>query len=255
MSRPILIGTDEAYNAPGKSLVQVAFPGHGAFTYFNDSFPLRPGDVVFVDGKLEGIRGRVTQITYNFKIKTSDYHRVIAVADTKVHGEFFFAGSHFVTFDPHALPVEQARGWFLPPADGADCEQGWDDFRFPLADLRQMKAAPQIAERGYDYYVKDRVSYLCVDDTRGYAIVEGTHPYEVEFEYRDGQIGKLTCSCYCTYPCKHEVAALLQLTDLLNHIEQHYHTDFWDATYFAAILKPIFMSAAVNSKESGSLTL
>ena len=58
---------------PRKSLVQVRFPGKGmALSYYNDLFDLKPGDLVYVDGKLEGQLGRVVEISYNFKIKLSD---------------------------------------------------------------------------------------------------------------------------------------------------------------------------------------
>ena len=70
---------------------------------------------IFVEGKLEGFRGHVVDVCYTFKIKLSDYKRVISVADTKVHGEFHFAGSHFVTFDRSALPYEQIITWFKAP--------------------------------------------------------------------------------------------------------------------------------------------
>lgn len=93
---------------PRKSLVQVRFPGKGmALTYFNDLYDLKVSDQVYVDGKLEGQLGRITEISYNFKIKISDYKKVIAVVDTTVHGQFYMAGSHFITFDPATLPAVQ----------------------------------------------------------------------------------------------------------------------------------------------------
>ena len=55
------------------------------------------GDIVFVEGKLESVRGRFTEVNYNFRIKLSDYKRVIVVADTNVIGQFCITGSHFVT--------------------------------------------------------------------------------------------------------------------------------------------------------------
>ena len=102
---------------PRRSVVQVKFPGRGmALAYYNDRFDLRKGDQVYVDGKLEGQRGQVTEVSYNFKIKISDYKRVIAVVDTRVKGRFFMAGSHFVTFDPAALPAAKVALWFRAPA-------------------------------------------------------------------------------------------------------------------------------------------
>ena len=79
--------------APRKSLVKVYFPQRGTnLSYFNDQFDLHVGDIVYVDGKLEGLQGRVTAVNYSFKIKLSDYKRVIAVADTHISGELRWAG-------------------------------------------------------------------------------------------------------------------------------------------------------------------
>ena len=69
--------------APRPSVVQVRFPDWTKdLAYYNDRFDLKAGDFVYVDGKLAGKRGRVTQVNYNFKIKRSDYQQVIATADT-----------------------------------------------------------------------------------------------------------------------------------------------------------------------------
>lgn len=69
--------------ASRKSLVQVYFPDRNTtLTYFNDRFDLYCGDLVYVDGKLTGLIGRITDVNYNFKIKISDYKRVIALVDT-----------------------------------------------------------------------------------------------------------------------------------------------------------------------------
>ncbi len=78
-----------------------------------------------------------------------------------------------------------------------------------------MKVSAAVAERGHDYYQRNKVRYICVDGSRGYAIVEGSEAYEVEFSYRGGEISDLTCSCFCSYPCKHAFAAMLQLKETL----------------------------------------
>ena len=54
--------------APRKSVVQVYFAGRNmTLAYYNDQFDLHRGDMVYVDGKLEGMSGRVTEVNYNFK--------------------------------------------------------------------------------------------------------------------------------------------------------------------------------------------
>ena len=58
--------------APVRSLVRIYFPDRNqTLTYYNDQFDLHKGDLVYVDGKLEGMLGRVTEVNYNFKIKIS----------------------------------------------------------------------------------------------------------------------------------------------------------------------------------------
>lgn len=242
---------------PKKSVVQVKFPGRGmALAYYNDLFDLHTGDWVYVDGKLEGQRGRVVEVNYNFKIKVSDYKHVIALVDTAVSGQFFMAGSHFVTFDPSALPVGKIATWFMAPAkDDDEYISGNDDASFQLKDLKGFELTSTIAERGHAYYMESRVRYICVDGTHGYAIVEGGNIYEVEFEYKSGEISNLTCSCFCGYNCKHEFATMLQLRETLELIEEQYADEYNRTHYFAAISKGTFFSFAIDGKETGSFIL
>lgn len=243
--------------APRRSVVQVYFAGRGlTLAYYNDRFDLHRGDMVYVDGKLEGLRGRVTEVNYNFKIKISDYKRVIAVADTAVSGRFFRTGSHFVTFDRAALPVGKVVTWFrAPEKEDDEFVSGSDDSTFRLDDLGGMKVSAAIAGRGRDYYSENRVRYLCIDGAKGYAIVEGTENYEVEFEYRNGEVGGMVCSCFCSGNCKHEVATMLQLKETLETIEKHYADEYERTGYFAAVHKGTLFAFAVDGRESGSLTL
>lgn len=242
---------------PRKSVVQVRFPGRSStLAYYNDMFDLHPGDLVYVDGKLEGKQGRIIEVNYNFKIKISEYKRVTAVVDTDVKGKFHYAGSHFVTFDTNAIPASKIAEWFKAPAKAEDeFISGNDDSSFCMEKLGEMKVSAAVAERGNDYYLDNKVRYISVDGTHGYAIVEGSEAYEVEFEYRNGKISNLVCSCFCSYNCKHEVAAMLQLRETLDVIEKHYAAQYEDSGYFAAMLKGTLFSFAVDGKENGSFTL
>ena len=214
--------------APRKSVVQIYFADrHMTLAYYNDRFDLHVGDMVYVDGKLEGQRGRVTEVNYNFKIKLSEYKRVIAVADTTVTGQFFMVGSHFVTFDWTALPPSKVITWFKAPSKEDDeFVSGSDDTSFCLDNIKGMNVSAAVAERGHSYYMENKVRYISIDGTKGYAIVEGSEPYEVEFEYCNGEISNLICSCFCSYNCKHEFAAMLQLKETLELIEKHYADEY-----------------------------
>lgn len=243
--------------APRKSVVQVYFPSRNMkLAYYNDQFDLHRGDLVYVDGKLEGKQGRVLDVNYNFKIKLSDYKRVISVADTTVTGKFFMAGSHFVTFDSGALPIHKAITWFKAPVkDEDEFVSGGDGTTFHLDDLMDMNVSSTILERGHEYYTENKVRYLCVDGIQGYAIVEGSEPYEVEFIYRNGEISNMTCSCFCSYNCKHEVAVMLQLKETLELIGKHYIDEYECTGYFAAVSKTTLFQYAIDGKETGSFVL
>ena len=234
---------------PRKSVVQVYFPSRNMnLAYYNDKFDLRVGDYVYVEGKLEGQRGQVTEVNYSFKIKLSDYKRVISVIDTEIKGEFYFAGSHIVTFDKNVLNFEKVKAWFKSPEPDDEYVYGIDDeLSFNLWDLDEMDIMPDVAERGFGYYVRDKVSFICVEGEHGFAIVEGTQPYEIEFFIRNGNVSNLTCSCYCSYNCKHEFATMLQLKDILEILEKNDYSEYSD--YFAAISKEVFINN-VFSKNS-----
>ena len=247
----------KAHNVPRKSVVQVYFAGRNmTLAYYNDQFDLHAGDWVYVDGKLEGQRGRVTDVNYNFKIKVSDYKRVIAVVDTTVNGQFFMAGSHFVTFDRSALPGSKVLTWFKAPMkEGEEIVSGSDDSSFNLDDLKGMMISPVIAERGLEYYKANKVRYISIDGDRGYAIVEGSEAYEVEFSYHYGEISGLVCNCFCSCNCKHEFAAMLQLKETLELIKKHYAAEYERTGYFAAVTKGVLFAFVIDGKETGSLML
>lgn len=243
-------------NHPVKSVVQVRFPGKGrTLAYYNDQFDLHTDDIVFVDGKLEGVQGIVTEVTRSFKIKLSDYKRVIAVADTTVKGTLYFGGSHLIAFAENILPYDKIRGWFLPPETDTEVAVGYDDDSCALDDLSGFHFRNEIADRGFDYYNSNKVLYLCVDGNRGRALVEGSRVYEVDFEFSGGEISNLNCGCFCSFRCKHEFAVLLQLRETLQKIESCYNEEYSRSEYFAAVSKELLLSYAVNSEKSGKIVL
>jgi uncharacterized Zn finger protein len=166
------------------------------------------------------------------------------------------AGSHLVTFDENALPKNKVVSWFKAPIKEEDeFVSGSDETTFSIDDLSGMNVSSQIAERGHDYYVSNKVCYICIDGNQGYAIVEGSEAYEVEFEYHNREIRNLICSCYCSYNCKHEFAAMLQLQETLEKIETHYQEEFQRSGYFAAVLKGMLFAFVVDKREKGKMVL
>lgn len=83
--------------------------------------------------------------------------------------------------------------------------------------------------------------------------MEGTKPYEVGSQYRDGQISNLFCDCPCGCTCEHEVAVLLQLWETLEVIEENYAAQ-WSG-YFAIVSKSMFYTFAVDANPNAVLSL
>ena len=248
-------GTEKKNPAPVRSLVQVAFDsGQNPLTYYNDRFDLKQGDVVYVEGKMEGRRGHVISLTKTFKIRLSDYKRVIGVADRSVKGRLYFGGSHLISFDRNALPYEKVLTWMkAPESEGTEYVSGSDGETFPLNDLGQMNVSDAVGERGVEYYRQNRVCFLELDGCRGRALVEGTKTYEVEFTCEDGQICGLVCDCPCAYHCKHEVAVMLQLSETLKCIEEKYADEYAESGYFSAVSRELFFDVAATGQEKESI--
>lgn len=248
---------DTADRGAVKSLVDIHFPARGmTLSYYNDQFDLAPGDLVYVDGKLEGKLGRVVKVSRRFKIRLSEYKRVIAKVDTQVCGQLNLLGSHVVAFDRSTIPYSKVIGWFKAPGeDEEEYVTGDEEGGFLLEDLDGMDIRPEVAERGYNYYMENRVSYLSLDGIHGRAIVEGTEPYELEFEYVDGEIRNLVCDCYCYYNCKHEFAAMLQLRDTLDMIKESYGDQYARSGCFAALSKAAFQRFVFDHAQTGSFVL
>ncbi len=243
---------------PKKSLVRVYFEDRDfSCSYYNDRFDLKVGDIVFVEGKMENLTGRVTEVSYSFKIKLSDFKRVIALADTEVHGKLYMTKKCFLSFDRNTLPYSKVSTWYAPPLKEDDeIVSSEDDTTYPLSEtMKELKSTPQAYNRGVDYYLDGNVKFIELDGENGRAIVEGSRGYAVEFQYKNGEVSKLKCDCYCVGICKHIVATLLQLKEILKSIEEDYADIYKERGYFSAINKVTLLSTVTMQREQGEITL
>ena len=192
------------------TLVQVYFVAKDdAFLYLCENLILHEGDHVYVSGKMKDTLGIVVDVRHQFKVRPSKYERVIAKIDTQLQGEFKIFNRLLLSFDRKSLGKEKISQWFFPPQGEEPYISTYRPDPFPLDDLTQFPIEHARVERGLQYYKEQRVVYMCIDDRYGYAIIRGSEYYEVEFEYNNGIIEDISCSCYCDGHCKHEFAVLL----------------------------------------------
>ena len=237
--------------APRASVVRVRFPKGMAFSYYNEEFDLQEGDRVYVEGKFAGECGRVVEVSHNFKIKRSEYKRVIAKLDTAVTGDLYFAESYLLSFERGTLPPAQCEPWFCAPESEEDeYLVGAGGEAFALEECERVFRS--VLDGRLDDY---GVPYLALDGTKGRAVVEGSRNYAVEFTYQNGEVSGLVCPCFETGVCYHQAAAMLVLRELLRYIEEHYAAQYGKSGFFAAIRKDAFFGFAVDGKARGRLSL
>lgn len=83
-----------------------------------------------------------------------------------------------------------------------------------LADTLAKDFSYQIKDRGEDYYYGGNVQNIYKTKNKYYAKVSGNKSYNVTIEVQDEDHAKYDCTCPCTYPCKHEYAVLMAISNL-----------------------------------------
>lgn len=238
------------------SLVEIRFSGvHKPYSYYNDKFYLKPGDRVFVEGKLEGQQGIVMRVSYNFKIKLSDYKRVVSKAELDIYGDFFPVQGRVYAFNPETLPYEKVMTWFKPVTENKEIAVFTDESHFNLDTFEGLEADKDSVAKGHELYMEDAVAYIELKGKQGRAIVEGSRYYELEFQYENGEISSFFCECYNMGVCRHQVAMLFELRDALKVIEEKLFTEYERSGYFASICKHIFLDFVIASKNDGKIIL
>ena len=225
-SRTITVDT------PVRSLVSIKFDRmNKPLTYYNDLFTLQPGNRVFVTGKLEGEIGIVESVTTKFRIRISDYQRVIAVAQTPIHGTYSSTGDMMLSYDYEALSPEDFRQWFLAPmqkVEEPDDEVIFGDgFEITMDDPSASDGFdPAVFDRAIDYCRNGRIGYISVRDGVGKAYVSGSRWYEVDFQLEGNVLKAAYCDCPFAGLCKHLLAVAVMLNVKQRHNEIDLSRDF-----------------------------
>ena len=238
-----------------ESVVRVYFPARGfACSYYNDKFDLKKGDGVYVDGKLDGLLGFITEVSYCFKIKLSEYKRVIYRVDTEIRGKLYLLGDFFAAFDEDVIPKEKILPWFVRPdiEDDVACSYGegteaeLSDSEFTCDKLPLSSVIP----------------YFCIDKSAVSAVVNmgngrSREMNEVEFTFDNVKARNMTCSCYEVGLCIHESTAVSALNGILAAIEKNkeFAETYNKSGYIALIDKDSVIENTVNSNKTGCIEL
>lgn len=226
---------------PRRSVVQVAFgERNGTYSYYNDQFDLHRGDFVYVEGEFEGMIGCVLDVHYNFKAKRSVFKHVVSRVNVEQLEKPLLGGERLLFFDRKILDTEKAALILgVRKEDDDDHYIGSGDPAFSLDNMDGLKLSIQDARYGFRRYLDGEVVFLSLDGTKGTAMFSSTYGSGtmVEFEYSEGMIQKISCSCFGHFNCCHEFAAMLQLRETLLEIERNYKEEYDETGYFAAIQK------------------
>ena len=242
----VLLPTVEEPRKPVKSLVRVHFEDEAyELTYFNDRFDLKPGDRVFVSGKRAGEVGIVNSVSTKFRIKVSNYERVIALAQTPIHGTYKPVADKMLSYDSNALSPEAFRTWVMPPEEPMPEEEDdeiiyGDGYEIPLDDPHSAEGVDNVVfGRALDYCKRGNIGYISVKDGVGRAYVEGERWYELDFRIRNNAIEEAYCDCPYPGLCKHLLAVAVTLSVMAQHGDLDLGRDFVliDADRFFGMIK------------------
>ncbi len=213
---------------PVRSLVSISFDRmNRPLTYYNDQFDLKPGDRVFVTGKLEGEVGFVESVTTKFRIRIADYQKVISLAQTTIHGTYAPKGNMMLSNDMDALMPEDFRKWVLPPRDAEEQPENeivfGDGYEIPLENPSTAEGVdPAVFDRAIDICRSGRIGYVSVRNGEGKAFIRGSRWYELDFVLDGNMLKEAYCECPYAGLCKH----LLAVGVILNAMRRNHDIDF-----------------------------
>jgi hypothetical protein len=105
-----------------------------------------------------------------------------------------------------------------------------------------------VKNRGRELFKGDAVQFISLQGGVGKAIVCGSELYEIDFRYKDGYITYMACDCPYFAECKHEIAFLYKLRDVLGKLAEK-----TNAESFVLCNREVFN--VIISRAKGKLTM
>ena len=214
------------------NIVYVRFEGCKEYPYINDKFDLAAGDKVYVDGKLAGQIGEVTEIITQFKVSLKYYKKVLQKVDMDIKGEFAKNENFFVASNNDALPFEQLFSWLQGPkaTDSEEepeefiCGDGYElelDMLDNIEDAKDdgetfiktcdFRDAQELAESG-------ALAFVTVKKGRGMAAIKckrGCNIVDFDFDGDKMLMSNIFCTCISPRLCEDIIAVAYALNEAI----------------------------------------
>ena len=191
------------------NVVSVNFGAGREYPYLNDKFDLAVGDKVYVDGKLAGTPGTVTEVLTKFKVSLKYYKYVLQKIDYTVRGKFCTMDHYYIAAQNDALPFEQLAAWVTAPepVDEDEEEEQFlygDGYDIALDELEEPEegAVPETEPaafwHGKDYEENGRLKFVTVIGGKGKAVLQtekNVTTVEFDLDAENRHMSNVYCDC------------------------------------------------------------
>ncbi len=217
------------------NVVYVDFDYNQRYPYLNDRFNLEIGDAVYVDGKLAGRVGIVTEIVTQFKASLKYYKHVIAKVDYDIHGTFEKCGMYYVS-NGDSVPFEQLLLWVKGPDTDEEaeeeefiCGEGYEISLDRLDSSDNSQLSFNTYQRGKKIAYGGAVHFISVKDGVGKAIVQYYGEFrcvEFDFDIKTKTLSNAFCTCIYPKLCEDIAAVAIILKKLTDEYDALHENTF-----------------------------
>ncbi len=206
-------------------LVEIKFENGMCLSYLSDIETIEVGDLVTVEGKLEDAIGLVKTVKKSFKIPKFEMKWVERVLDRDISGDYFRLNEDMVSTNC-VLTAEKFMTIYVGDKYKANQGIGEDEMELSLDDFEQNELFDNelVKLKGKELFKANAVPFISLRNGVGKAIVRGGEWYEIDFRYSAGRITYMACDCPYFGECKHEIAFLYKLRELLKKLSEKIDT-------------------------------
>ncbi|MBQ9227757.1 MAG: hypothetical protein IJ168_02900 [Eubacterium sp.] len=221
------------------NVVYVSFGYGKIYPYLNDRFDLAVGDKVYVDGKLAGQVGEVTEVLTQFKVNLKYYKYVLAKLDFNMEGTYKKFDHFVVGTDVNAVPFDKMLAWIQAPPSSDDEEDEFiygDGYTIDLATLDKEDDEDEDAEGGISgivYYdgqelaENGELKFISVMSGVGKAALMHKDKIKtVDFRFDGEKLTELFCTCITPRLCEDMAAVAYVINEAIKALGFESTVDF-----------------------------